>query len=272
MKKNSAPSIKKLIFVLNILRKEGIDLSGIKQTNTVKGKTIPTKLSDVVSLDILEKHGLDGEYKIGAYITLAKTACNGNSRLTITEEDKEKIERFRLFDRNSDREKAIKILERLQKAGIDTSSIPAMIRDKKGEKSFAIASEVVENDILEKCKIDPEYKLGSKIHYLRQAYKGVYPITEEERVRIEKLKILEEGRTSISDLIPILKDLQSEGVDITKIQSITRKNGKRRYVVLSDIITEEILKKYNWDGDYRIGPKILTAKLAYKGIRNISNN
>lgn len=272
MKKNSAPSIRKLIFVLNILRKEGIDLSGIKQTNTTNGKTVPTKLSDIVSSDILERQGLDGEYKIGTYITLAKSACNGKSRLTISEEDKEKIERFKLFDRNSDREKAIKTLEKLQKAGIDTSSIPAMIRDEKGEKSFAIASEVIENDILEKCKIDPKYKLGSKIHYLRQAYKGVYPITEEERTRIEKLEIIEEGRTSISDLIPILKNLQSEGIDITKIQSVIMKNGKRRYVVLSDIVSEEILKKYNWDGDYRIGPKILTAKLAYKGIRNISNN
>ncbi len=272
MREDSQTSIKKFIYILNILKKEGINVSEIKQTNTVDGKTEYTKLSDIVSSDILEKYNLDGEYKIGARITSVKSEYKGNARLAITEEDRQKIEEFKLFSRTADRAKAIEILEKLQQAGIDTSSIPAMIKNEAGERTFARASDVVDMEILKECNINPAYKLGTKIHYLRQAYKGEYPITEEEKAKITALRIIKEGRTSIKDLITMLESLKQEGIDITKIKHVITVAGQRRYVVLSDIISEEILRKHNWNGDYKIGAKISTAKLAYKGIRNISNN
>lgn len=80
------------------------------------------------------------------------------------------------------------------------------------------------------------------------------------------LRLVNEPReTSIHELIDILEKLKIEGININEIQQYKQTEGTRNFITLKDTVSEEILKKYNWNRDYKIGTKISMAKEAYKG-------
>lgn len=85
-------------------------------------------------------------------------------------------------------------------------------------------------------------------------------------------KIKNNNSTEVSKTLYILKTLKSEGIDISTIAQIKHVDRKQRSTVLADYLSEDILKKYNLDGQYNIGYAINRAKQAYKGNRTSSYN
>ena len=130
------------------------------------------------------------------------------------------------------------------------------------------------HDIIKKYGLDKDYKVGEKISNMLQRYKGnvTYPITEQEKERIERLGLLAKDKdrvSSLSEKIRILEILQSEGVIISKIPAEKMERGKRVSTTIEDIAQTgidiyEIINKHGLDKKYKIGFKIANIVRAYK--------
>jgi len=272
----SKTSISELLDILEILQSEGIDINKIPQSKRENGKQISTTLLDI-NQGIIQKYGLDKDYKIGWKIRHMLQAYKGYGRYVITDEDRIKIEKLG-FDAEKETSVAelLRILEILHLEGIDVKKVPKS-KTTNGKQFSATLLDINQDGIdihkiIQKHGLDKDYKIGRKINYMLQAYKGcgTCVITKEDRIKIERLGFNEEKGSSVEELLRILEILQSEGVDVKKIPQTKNVNGKKISTTLLDIEQDgidikEIIHQYGLDKYYNIGMKITSMSQAYKG-------
>jgi len=195
--------ISELLDVLDIVDDEGVDIRKLKKSKTVNGKTQSITLSDVLPEKTIKKYGLNPQYEIGKKLSILQYALQGKGQNAISQGD---IIRARLLGieggpRKSTISKTLDILEKLYHEGVNIYKIKQM---KKCEgKLVSTTIEDIEQDgididrIIDKYKLDKDFKIGSRITKLRQAYAGksANHITEEEKRRAEKI-----GAVNIVDM------------------------------------------------------------------------
>lgn len=93
-------------------------------------------------------------------------------------------------------------------------------------------------------------------------------LTQEDKMKIKKLGLAKNKKSSIEETLEILEKLSEEGIKITKQQCRKSEEGKNRYTFLHEIEAEnieEIITKLGLDKNYPIGSKILNMISTYKG-------
>lgn len=159
----------------------------------------------------------------------------------------------------------LELLEILKQENIDVRAINRYKNDKVTGKQVAtllkdIKQEGIDiNEIIQRRGLNPDYKIGIRLDGLIRAFrgKGTYAITEDEAKKAgELLKI--NTKTGTEQLFYVLECLKSEGVNMKRIKKRMIVNGKEVSTRLKDIEQKgidinEIIKKYNLDGDYNIG-------------------
>lgn len=167
----------------------------------------------------------------------------------------------------------LKILTLLKSEGVDVRKIHIYVDGKRQITRLKdIKQEGIDvNAIIEKYDLDGEYRLGRKLHDLRQAYagSGTCVLSEEGRKEAETLGVVTKFFV-VEDVIEVLKILKFEGVDIRKINLDKNAKTERRSIVLRDISQvgidiDAIIKKYNLDPNYPIGHRIRDLRQAYTG-------
>lgn len=165
-------------------------------------------------------------------------------------------------------EKTLDVLDQLHGAGIDVTKIK---RSKKenGRRQFIALNEVVSKNIIQKLGLDPNDRIGQRIHYMLQRYREeALDETTSDRVKGLGFKKEETKTRAISETLEILEILQKEGVDISKIQQTQTKNGKTRGTMLYEVEDEkieQIIERYDLDRELPIGDKLYYMMKAYKG-------
>lgn len=86
----------------------------------------------------------------------------------------------------------VRILEQLQKEGINVSKIK-----KSKDKRFTLLIDEVPKAVIDKLGLDEKYPIGSRITTAISAYNKIiyYPITEEHRKKLEQLEIVSIKKT-----------------------------------------------------------------------------
>ena len=276
--------IAEFIGIAEKLNNEGINVGGLSQGRTVDNKEVPYTLQELVvkgeiSEGILEKLGLDGEYKIGYYKYLAKRAYKGNSNNLITDEEKRKLEELGIvgLEEKSVIAEFIEIAEKLNNEGIEVGSLSQGRTVDNKAVPYTLQELVVKGEIpegiLEKLGLDGQYKIGYYKNLAKRAYKDdrSCAIEDEEKRKLEELRIVGlEEKSVIAEFIEIAEKLNNEGIEVGSLsQGRTVDNKEVPYtlqeLVVKGEISEGILEKLGLDGQYKIGYYKNLAKRAYKG-------
>lgn len=256
-----------LLEILKILKSEGVDITKIKQTRMVNKKQVYTRLSDIkqdgIDIEsIMQKHGLNPDYKIGFAILELRQAYKGNQKYSITETEKKDAETLGVVvHRQAVLDGLFNILALLEKEGINVGKIPKKIKV-DGNTRKTVLSDVVPNDIILKYQLDPDYKIGSRLEGMIGTCRGTnaYAITENQKKYAERFGFADR-RSSISETLDMLEILNDEGININKIKKNKTVKGKRESTILMDISQknvniESVVKRYNLDPNYPIGRKL----------------
>ena len=270
-------SVAYLLNVLNVLKDEGIDIRSIniyKERSKERLLLKDIKQPGIDINEIIEKHGLDGEFSIGSRIHNMRNAYRGQGNWTISEEDKKEVERLGMIYKKSGIEELVEVLNILKNEGVDITLVPVDSEGKK-KKKFLLKDiqqyGVNIDEIIEKYNLNGEYPIGRKLNSLRVRYNGHnnMNMTEEQKRQIEEWGLLQ-TKNSIEIALDLLELLQSKGVDVRKINVSKLENGKLRSTVLKDINQygvniDEIIEMYNLDPEYNIGLRISDIRKAIKG-------
>jgi len=170
--------------------------------------------------------------------------------------------------------KSIEILEQLKDNGIDLSRVKREIK-RNGRYRSSLLKEIAQPKIdilkiIEKNGLDPDLKIGYKILRLNEFYRHFNDSEMiEEKRRIENLGIFE-VRTEAAMTLEILDILKQNGVDVSKINMVVRKDGKRTGVLLREIDQPgidiiKIIEEYGLNPNDNIGGKIARINQGYKG-------
>ena len=255
-----------LLDTLKILKSEGVDVTKIKQTRMVNKKQVYTRLIDIkqdgIDIEsIIQKHGLNPDYKIGFAILELRQSYKGNKKYSITEAEKKDAETLDVVHKKTVLTGLFKILEILEKEGINVGKIPQKIKV-DGNVRKTVLSDVVPNDIILKYQLDPDYKIGSRLEGMIGTCNGcnTYAITENQKRYAERFGFADR-KSSISETLDVLDILYDEGININKIKKHKTIKGKAESTTLMDISQkdvdmEKVIKKYGLDPNYPIGRKL----------------
>ena len=167
----------------------------------------------------------------------------------------------------------LEIAEILYLNGVDLSKIQLMT-----QKHFFLLKEIKQEGvdilkIIEKNGLDENFPFGKRVCDTRTAYNGnnSFVMTEKEKRKAEKIGLIVEKQSIISQTIKIAKILLENGVDINKIKMSTRKGNNRKFTLLKDIKQDgvdiqRIIEENELDGNFPYGKKVGQLRNAYKGI------
>ena len=270
-KKGQSLMLDELIAVLEKLYTEGIDVSKIR-TMKYYNKLL---LIDVVPKEVIEKLGLQETFPIGMRLRVAINAYRKNITYSITEEHKKKLEEFGLTQEKTIIEKLNEILQVLETIGIETDEIPET-RMINGSLTKIRLKHIVGEEQIKEYDLDPEYNIGLSIGYAKKACKkgSWISVSNEEKRQLEEFgiiqkdgkKVRKKSSLPIIKLIEILEILKKEEISLEGIQLSKKINGKQEYIILKELVSNDIIKKYNLDERYKIGHKIAEARLSYRGL------
>lgn len=270
----SKTSIEETLDILEKIEEEGIDVAKIQRFIKKDKKIRSTYLYEIPDVNIeriIEKYKLNRNYPIGMKISRMVQAYNGTSDAAIKEEDKRRIEKFGLIKEKTVLEEALEVIEILSQEGIDVISIKNFVTNEEKKRStylYEVEDDRIES-IIKEYGLDRNYPIGAKISALKRTYRGKsssYNITEEAKKRIESLGLITKSTTE--ETLDILETLKEEGINISKIKPRITENGNRRCTYLYEVDAEnieEIIEKHDFDGEYKIGRKMLYIINAYKG-------
>ena len=198
------------------LQSIGVDVSKLVTTDTIQ--TLAKK-SGVNNEKIIEIN-LQLDDKIGNTKNNIASAYRGNGDYTKpTEEQVKKLLELGIsLEIRDPNQELIDILETLQRLGIDISKISV----KDTIKTLAEKSGVNEDEI-RKSKIDPNIRIGGKLSHVSQRYRGTAkgnPPTKEQIDRLLQfgISLEKKDRNATQELIEMLEQLQTIGVDVSKLQ------------------------------------------------------
>lgn len=294
-----------LLETLKILKSEGVDVTKIKQTRMVNKKQVYTRLinikQDGIDIEsIIQKHGLNPDYKIGFAILELRQSYKGNKKYSITEAEKKDAEtldvvhkkngsntyaitenqkryaeRFGFADRKSSISETLDVLDILYDEGININKIKKH-KTIKGKAESTTLMDISQKDVdmekvIKRHNLDPNYPIGRKINDLQYALKGNGKtiITHGDILRAKLLGI-EPRKTSVARTISVLETLYSEGVHIPAIKQAKKKGNKLVSTTLEDIDQHginiyAIMEKHKLDADFKIGAGITKLRQAYSG-------
>lgn len=265
------------IEALEILKKEGIDVTKIAPKRRVNGEKNYILLKDVrdENIDkIIKKYDLDPNLKIGSQIYILRTKTH-----ILNYDEKERIEKLgikkqeketknKIFKNNI--EEAIYIFEKLHEKGVDIPFIQKNIGDRFTKLKDIHAPNIL--NIIEELGLESEYPIGLRKAIIEAEYKNRrndYHFEKEEKEKVDKLGILNTIGTNVKETLRILERLSKDGVDISLAgKRIKLANGlsRDRYIFeIEDKNIEKILKKNNI-------PKFLLIGKRIKQIERIMNN
>ena len=275
--------------VAKILHDNGVDLGKIKLSKMVNGKQKRTLLSEIkqkgIDIEkIIEENHLDREFPYGLRITQLRNAYKGTGNYPITEAEKrmsEKLGLIELGEKESAIAETLRVAKILHDNGVDLSKIKSTKRV-NGKTKGILLSKIKQKGIdiekiIEENHLDKGFKYGERINQLRKAYRGIgnSPITEAEKRMSEKLGLIELGEkeSAIAETLRVAKILHDNGVDLSKIKSTKRVNGKQKGILLSEIKQkgidiEKIIEENHLDREFPYGLRITELRNAYKGTGN----
>ena len=225
------------------LQSIGVDVSKLVTTDTIQ--TLAKK-SGVNNEKIIEIN-LQLDDKIGNTKNNIASAYRGNGDYTKpTEEQVKKLLELGIS------------LETLQRLGIDISKISV----KDTIKTLAEKSGVNEDEI-RKSKIDPNIRIGGKLSHVSQRYRGTAkgnPPTKEQSDRLLQfgISLEKKDRNATQELIEMLEQLQTIGVDVSKLQY----NDTIETLAQRSAINLQAVKNIGLNPNIKIGnKKSIVAKL-----------
>ena len=233
-----------LLDILEVLKKEGVDVSKIQKTKTQDGEQRTTYLYEV-ELDnieeIIKKLNLDRNYAIGIQINYMVQTYRGNNLGKIPETFEKRIENLG-FEKEIKKKKqndAIKnlldVLESLKAEGIDITKIKqTVVENGKSRHTclYDIKNDNIE-EIINKLGLNRDYKIGSKIANMLQIYKGNVrgKITDNDRQRIEKFRLVSELDKKIAEQ-NLLKKKQAKAKKLKEQVSNELEKSNKDYELL----------------------------------------
>ena len=238
------------------LQSIGVDVSKLVTTDTVQ--TLAKK-SGVNNEKIIEIN-LQLDDKIGNTKNNIASAYRGNGDYTKpTEEQVKKLLELGIsLEIRDPNQELIDILETLQRLGIDISKISV----KDTIKTLAEKSGVNEDEI-RKSKIDPNIRIGGKLSHVSQRYRGTAkgnPPTKEQIDRLLQfgISLEKKDRNATQELIEMLEQLQTIGVDVSKLQY----NDTIETLAQRSAINLQAVKNIGLNPNIKIGnKKSIVAKL-----------
>ncbi len=238
------------------LQSIGVDVSKLVTTDTIQ--TLAKK-SGVNNEKIIEIN-LQLDDKIGNTKNNIASAYRGNGDYTKpTEEQVKKLLELGIsLEIRDPNQELIDILETLQRIGIDISKISV----KDTIKTLAEKSGVNEDEI-RKSKIDPNIRIGGKLSHVSQRYRGTEkgnPPTKEQIDRLLQfgISLEKKDRNATQELIEMLEQLQTIGVDVSKLQY----NDTIETLAQRSAINLQAVKNIGLNPNIKIGnKKSIVAKL-----------
>ena len=221
----------KIIKIARILKAEGVELSIIPIQPKIDGKQHSIILKEIKQEgidinEIIEKHGLDGNFKYGEKVKYLKRKYKDKNISELSEEERELIDILGLFKKDvsidvkkqGDKEnvkkrkrarrkntvtgETLKIAKILKEEGIMFNQIQLQVSE-NGKIRFITLKEIKQegidiNKIIEKHGLDGDFKYGEKVRYIRRIYRG------QEDIKLEK-----EEKKAIIELGLLQKSLRS---------------------------------------------------------------
>lgn len=275
--------ISETLRIVQILKKEGIDLKNIKLQKTIDGKAHKILLREIedkhIDIEkIIEENQLDPDYPIGTRINAIRLAYNGTSKTKLSKEERGLAEQTGIVKQSKKTSVAetIEILEKLQLSGINVNRIQKTKRI-NGNSIGILLKDIKQeginiDEVIEKNAFDKNFPIGDKMSRVMLAYNGKIqsPITDDEKKRLEDLGMVEEKQNVISEALNIAKILKINGINLEKIKLSTITGNKKHYTTLKElnqygIDIEKIIREEGLDEEYSIGLAISKIRGAYNG-------
>jgi len=263
--------VQKTLRVCQILNENGVDIKNLQLSRKINGKPTFTLLKDIVSKEILEENQLSGEFPIGYRVGEIRRAYKGKNTYAITEEEKRIAELIPglIYEKGETVvQEALKVCQILYENGVDLKKLQ-LNKTIDGKNSKTLLRDIISEEILEANQLNGEFPIGQRIAVIRLAYKGTgnYKITEEDKRLAELIPglIYEKGETVVQEALRICQILSENGIDFNNLQLSKTIKCDTKDKVLRDIISEEILEKYQLDGEFPIGRRIKAIRNACKG-------
>lgn len=241
------------------LQSIGVDVSKLLTTDTIQ--TLAQK-SSVNNEKIIEIN-LQPDDKIGNTKNNIASSYRGKGDLAKpTEEQVKKLLELGIsLEIRDPNQELIDILETLRNLGIDVSKISA----KDTIKTLAEKSGINEDEI-RKSKIDPNIRIGGKLSHVSERYRGTVkgnPPTKEQIDRLLQfgISLEKKNRNATQELIEILGQLQTIGVDVSKLQY----NDTIETLAGKSAINLQAVKSIGLNLNAKIGNKKMVVAKLFRG-------
>lgn len=264
--------------ILEILKKEGIDVTKItttKKDNGVKRTRYLCEIPDDRIDYIIKKHNFDPEFKIGRHVKDMRThpeTYDYSYRKRIKSLGFSSAENKIKGKFKNQIEEGFYVLYKLKEEGVDIPFIPQSLNGKMiclGD----IECPEIEN-IIKKIDFKKDYPIGLKIRTIMLEYNGTkhdYTFKEEERKKVEELGLSNTPEKNAVDTLNIINILKENNIDISDMdEEIILNDGSKRKKYLfeiSDNNIKDIIKKYNLPKYFLIGQRVNRLKtIIYKDL------
>lgn len=257
--------IEEALYVLEKLNESGIDTAYIKWFKNGKY----TELKDIECPDIqklLKDLGLDPEYPISRKVAVIRLEYQQNrGEYRFGDKERERVDKLGLFNiGETNAFQTVDVLEKLNEAGIDLSSIDEPIVDKDGNERGRFLCEIDDpniNQVIEQLGLPKYYMISKRLEHAKQShYVGMSEdkIKEvKDRLRALGLQRKEVEPIDIHFAINLVEELKNNGVNIYKIPM--HKGTESRTTLLSDVKlenSENLCEQFNITEEYHIGRAI----------------
>ena len=211
---NEKTAIAETLEILELLKKNGVDLTKLQLTRTIKGNSVPLLLKDIEQegvniAEMIERYNLNGEMNLRSRITGLRLAYNGTrNSYIITEEEKRKAEKLGLISHKETDivGSTLEIAKILYQNGVDLAKVK-LTKLKGGKQKRIVLGEVEQEGIdiariIEEYNLDEKFKFGSRVFKIRNSYKDGVGLTDEERRKAEELGLItsETRKTKTQDI------------------------------------------------------------------------
>ncbi len=269
----------KLVKVCQVLSEQGFKFNDFEPSKKINQKTYFKTLQDIVEKypninleEVIEKTGVDINYKIGQSIRVAKQVANGTIKMKITEEEKKILVDLGVIklEKESVIGKLVKVCQALAKQGFDFKKFKYT-----GKMLADIAKEYPNINIeavMNETGVDCDYRIGNYVVKARQMVNGTIKemlMEDDEEKILRKLGVISEKETAMEKLVKVCQALAKQGFEFDKFAASKTVENKNYYKRLKDIAKEykninieDIMNETGVDCDYQIGSIIIRARQA----------
>lgn len=255
--------VQELIRTLKILDKMKVNISGIKDEDTIL--TIAQQSN--ISIEQLIKQGLNPKKTIGKTIKKVRDLYIDNLEgKSPTEEQAKELRRLGVRLKRKEKypiQTYIGMLYKLKKLEVDVSQI-------KGKDTVLTLVQRLKPQIsieqLEEEGVDPDFKIGQRKRTIIQAYRGNGTGTRPTGKQVEELqnlgiKLEDQNKNLVKIFIQVLKKLKKLEVVVSKIKATdTVLTLVQR---IKPQISKEQLEKEGIDPDYKVGKQLNKIRKKY---------